>query len=546
MRVEWDIYEAAILLRACLDLQNESGSRIKVVREISSILRTKAQIEGKQIDNKFRNETGISAQMFIMNNMLTGKRNVRKPNKVFKQIVDLYFTNYQAFENILDIAKSKTSKQCVDDLKEANKTTKITRKIVRCAVLSDTNAPLKYTVPISYVFSTNKAVFVDSWKMLYVSIMSMLIKEYPNFLYPGVSFTGSSKPDIETKDYVHTMISPKEISKNVYVETNLSAQNVFKKLQLAFNLCGVDPTLLKIDYEKEYDVLMNTPENNKLDVVIDTLKNEYPTGFKFDLTAIRLLSEKAHTTITPEIIDALKNRMFCRCDDVYFLNTFIAPTSVIDKIITTSTGFLASFGGFELQIVYNMFKRDFADNHIRTISDFEDFFKHIYNDDIRCVGKYNTRIVRKKDKNLDEIFRALTQRIVIEIKENYGGAISEDDLLDMVPGFSSDLLNLIFSDYSEELIRTSINDTLCYQTLESLGLGDSFSMMLSSLLIKLDELNIPPTDDAIQIALSLETGVNFRTEYNIDDDKTFRRLISMYYNDSPKREWKSRAFLEVN
>jgi hypothetical protein len=41
-------------------------------------------------------------------------------------------------------------------------------------------------------------------------------------------------------------------------------------------------------------------------------------------------------------------------------------------------------------------------------------------------------------------------------------------------------------------------------------------------------------------------GVNFKVEYNIPDDKTYRRLIATYYKDAPKREWKYGKFAGVS
>ena len=74
----------------------------------------------------------------------------------------------------------------------------------------------------------------------------------------------------------------------------------------------------------------------------------------------------------------------------------------------------------------------------------------------------------------------------------------------------------------------------------------SFSEMLNSTIDKIEELSIVPTMEAIHVLLSMEIGQNFREAYGIPDDKTFRRIVSMYYSGDKTRAWKAGSFMEEN
>jgi hypothetical protein len=86
---------------------------------------------------------------------------------------------------------------------------------------------------------------------------------------------------------------------------------------------------------------------------------------------------------------------------------------------------------------------------------------------------------------------------------------------------------------------------VCYQTLDTLGLPDDFSNTLSDTLFRLDDLGLTPNEEVLHTALSIALGVNFKMEYNIPDQATYRRLIDIYYKADPPREWKRGVFGEV-
>jgi len=304
--------------------------------------------------------------------------------------------------------------------------------------------------------------------------------------------------------------------------------------------------LRKIDFDSlNFEVLEST---------INILISDYPNGFTFDATAVRLLSDKSGGDINDNIQSILKFVLFRRGDDVYFMPDLVASAETREKIIGVANIFLDDYGCFEISELYDLLINDLNKKCIDSLENFESFYEFIYGklsaaDDkrrnIRCVSACGTRIARVRGKNIQDLFSDIAKRVISIANHEYSGVVSEHDLRKRFPAFSVTLLANIIKGYSEELVKTEINGIVCYQTLDALGLSDEFSNILAETLSQLDELGLTPSEDVLHTALSIRLGVNFKAEYNIPDDKTYRRLLVAYYNGAPKREWKRGVFAKT-
>lgn len=63
IRISWDKYEAAILLDACIKVDNNEKTRCEAITMVSKELRNRANTRGIVIDDIYRNENGIGMQM---------------------------------------------------------------------------------------------------------------------------------------------------------------------------------------------------------------------------------------------------------------------------------------------------------------------------------------------------------------------------------------------------------------------------------------------------------------------------------------------------
>lgn len=107
VRIPWDKYETAILIDACIKVQNNILSKEIAVSEVSADLRRLAISRGYEIDDIFRNENGISMQMTIMSALLQNKPSgLHNASKLFSDIRDIYINDHNAYTQIIAEAKA--------------------------------------------------------------------------------------------------------------------------------------------------------------------------------------------------------------------------------------------------------------------------------------------------------------------------------------------------------------------------------------------------------------------------------------------------------
>ena len=107
VRIPWDKYETAILIDACIKVQNNILSKEIAVSEVSADLRRLAISRGYEIDDIFRNENGISMQMTIMSALLQNRPSgLHNASKLFSEIRDIYINDNDAYIQILTEAKA--------------------------------------------------------------------------------------------------------------------------------------------------------------------------------------------------------------------------------------------------------------------------------------------------------------------------------------------------------------------------------------------------------------------------------------------------------
>jgi hypothetical protein len=282
--------------------------------------------------------------------------------------------------------------------------------------------------------------------------------------------------------------------------------------------------------------------------ILAVLRADYENGFRFENTALRLLSSKAGVEIDELLQSVLKQQMFHRADDVYFLFDLVADEDTRKAIVGFANALLYEYGCFEISEFYAMYADKLNTKCIVGAEDFERFYSQICSSDVRCVAapyKWN-RIARRRNSNVWGQFETIAKKIIAVTNEEFGGVASENDLHSKFCAFSTDLLAKIIKHRAgNDIFRVEINGVVCYQTLDAFGLPDDFSDTLSNILNQFDGLYLTPNDEALHTALSLALGVNFKEEYNIPDQETYRRLVAVHYKAAPPREWKGGVFREA-
>ncbi len=98
----WDMYEAAVLLKYYLKVEAGELQRADAVAIVSKSLRQRAMAEGFKITEKFRNINGISIMMNSIRDCYLEKRpSFASPSKTFQEIVSLYKEDNTVLDRIL-------------------------------------------------------------------------------------------------------------------------------------------------------------------------------------------------------------------------------------------------------------------------------------------------------------------------------------------------------------------------------------------------------------------------------------------------------------
>lgn len=102
IRIPWDKYETAILISACVDYNAGKCTKKEAIKDVSQILRKRAEKNGIEIDDVFRNENGIAMQFMLVNALLTQEKcGLRGASKLFVSMVELYKSDRRKFQEIL-------------------------------------------------------------------------------------------------------------------------------------------------------------------------------------------------------------------------------------------------------------------------------------------------------------------------------------------------------------------------------------------------------------------------------------------------------------
>ena len=289
-------------------------------------------------------------------------------------------------------------------------------------------------------------------------------------------------------------------------------------------------------------------EKQSNDVLLEALKKNYSGGFRFETTYINLLADASGVCIDEPLKAELKRHMFKRKDDVFFLIDQVSDSTTRDELLTVSTTYLHEYGCFEISELYRQFENRLNCICIRNAEDFEFFYQQIAQGGVRCVAapQIGNRIARYSNGNVQTAFEMVVKKIISFITENCYGSCTEDDLHNEFQAFSVDLLNKLSRIFAEgDLIRVEINDNICFQSFEALGLPQNFADILIKTLDRLEEVGLAPSQEVLHTAISLELGKNFKTELSLPEWNTFRRLIASYYKGETCREWRNNVFGEV-
>lgn len=109
---------------------------------------------------------------------------------------------------------------------------------------------MAFTKPRSITFFGKELSIPSTWKDVYVSIVAVLYKDYPDVFSSLSSFPGSTRLEFGKASDLGHMTSPREIDEELCIETNFSATDFIKRIKKLLFICGVAHDSLTIVYER--------------------------------------------------------------------------------------------------------------------------------------------------------------------------------------------------------------------------------------------------------------------------------------------------------
>jgi hypothetical protein len=286
-------------------------------------------------------------------------------------------------------------------------------------------------------------------------------------------------------------------------------------------------------------------EDEKLKVLLGVLAKESEKGFRFDTVAIRQLSERTGIDIDYDTRDALRRMIFRRSDGACFLIDSVADANLRNAMIGKADEWLKEYGFFELEELRKLFSDQLNEMAVREPEDFKAFYEILKTHAVHCVTFKGLKIVHLKEKSRDDVLSDLSKKIIEATRNEFGGFIDEKTLKSRFPAVSVELISNVVTNRSDELIKTETSNNAYYRTFDAPVLSEEFPEMLKDTLDQLDRLEIEPSESVLNTALSLRLGVNFKQEYGVTHQATFKRVISDNYKGHPMRRWKSGLFLKT-
>ena len=100
-KVNWSVEEAVALMNLYIENDSEIPVDANKVEKLSNILKKRAEILNLDIDEKFRNISGLNMQLACIHYVATdGKEGLSGASELFYDIYELYLTNKKVFLHI--------------------------------------------------------------------------------------------------------------------------------------------------------------------------------------------------------------------------------------------------------------------------------------------------------------------------------------------------------------------------------------------------------------------------------------------------------------
>lgn len=103
IRKKWDVEEAVALMHVYFEYGGKITVDSEVLENLSRIMKKRANVLGFDVDESFRNVTGLDMQLACIHYVVTdGKEGLSNTSTLFYDTYELYLKNPKIFSRIYD------------------------------------------------------------------------------------------------------------------------------------------------------------------------------------------------------------------------------------------------------------------------------------------------------------------------------------------------------------------------------------------------------------------------------------------------------------
>jgi hypothetical protein len=274
---------------------------------------------------------------------------------------------------------------------------------------------------------------------------------------------------------------------------------------------------------------------NALESVKEQLLHEYPDGVPFD-SPFSLHQLRQTIPLSDEQIDALKSMMFVRDDGMWLFLEHVADEPICQKILRQSCEWLAIYHFFAIRALYSTLENELR--NIAADSDFAAFLWKLFCQrrvDVLARLSKDTYVLLQQSLKNECLSGAATD--IAQVIVEHGGMMAQTELAERFPHIGMETMPRILKKYARTIYSTEIDGILCWQVSHALNLPEDFCERATKAIERLIELGLGATLPNVNLALSLDYGVNFQNEYDIVNRRVFRDVLDRHYQGGTPVRW---------
>lgn len=251
MRTKFDRFETAVLIYFYVMVSTGRITVQSAWKRLSDIFREYGRIRGLEVDENYRNITGMQLRMSSIAALFNNKDvKYARPSALDREIFDLYMNKRDDFDVLLREAREKMnfsdfSEPQFNKKENAVKDEPENRKLYQ---VDYEQSGYSKTQPVYFTYFYKTHRNIKDWRDLYIQAVTELFNDDKPHCRKYVNMPWGKKRYIHFKDSPEGMFLPHRLDDGIYIETDIKPNAVVCRLKSLLDFCGIKCHNLDIYY----------------------------------------------------------------------------------------------------------------------------------------------------------------------------------------------------------------------------------------------------------------------------------------------------------